>query len=222
MLSQQEPNTVSFGGGRQYTLDEQGFLNPPEQWDETFAEGMAQRLGIYGGLTPEHWKFIQYLRKKFIDEKTVPLLVYACADNNLRLSRLLFLFPTGYLRGACKIAGINYEFLCESNPWLTYESYSVLKSKYKLTEAGFLESFDQWDDRFAQLVASEWLLPEGLSEKHWQIVHYLREYYRNTKTIPTVYAACKANGIDVDELQDLFPDGFRRGACRMAGLPFFG
>ena len=46
MLSQQEPNTVSLGGGKQYTLDEQGFLNPPEQWDETFAEGMAQRLGM--------------------------------------------------------------------------------------------------------------------------------------------------------------------------------
>ena len=221
-MSAQEANTIRFGGNKHYNLDEHGFLNPPEQWDEAFAEGMAGRLGIYGGLTPEHWEFIRYLRRKFISEKTVPLVVYACADNNLRLSRLAFLFPTGYHRGACKIAGINYQFMYENNPWLTYEGYSDLKSRYKLTASGFLESFEQWNDRFAQLVASEWQLPNGPTEKHWQIIHYLRDYYRKTGAIPTVYEACKANGIEVGELRDLFPGGYRRGACRMAGLPFFG
>jgi tRNA 2-thiouridine synthesizing protein E len=221
-LSTQEPTKISFGGNKQYTLDEHGYLDPPDQWDETFAEGMAGRLGICGGLTPEHWEFIRYLRGKFIEDKTVPLVVHACSDNNIRLSRLAFLFPTGYHRGACRIAGINYRFMVDSNPWLTHESYSVLKSEYRVTEIGFLESFEQWDERFAQIVASEWQLPEGLTEKHWQMIQYLREYFRNTGTIPTVYAACKANGIEVRELGDLFPDGYRRGACRMAGLPFFG
>lgn len=218
----QEPNTICFRGSKHYTLDEHGFLDPPEQWDEVFAEGMAGHLGIYEGLTPEHWEFIRYLRRKFTVEKTVPLVVYACADNNLRLSRLAFLFPTGYIRGACRIAGINYQFMYESNPWLTYESHAVLKSEYVLTEAGFLESFDQWDDRFAQIVAGEWQLPGGLTEKQWQIIHYLRDYYSKTGTIPTVFATCKANGIEVADFHDLFPDGYRRGACRMAGLPFFG
>ena len=37
--------TVSFGG-RTYTLDAHGFLDPPEQWDEAFAEG----LGGFGHL----------------------------------------------------------------------------------------------------------------------------------------------------------------------------
>jgi TusE/DsrC/DsvC family sulfur relay protein len=110
----------------------------------------------------------------------------------------------------------------ESNPWLTYESYAILKSKYELTGSGFLESFEQWDDRFAEIVASEWQLPDGLTEKHWQIIQYLRDYYRRTGTIPSVFVSCKANGVDVDDLLDLFPDGYRRGACRMAGLPFFG
>ena len=183
---------------------------------------MAARLGIYGGLTPEHWEFIRYLRRKFIEEKTVPLVVYACTDNNLRLSKLSHLFPTGYHRGACKIAGINYQFMYENNPWLTYEKYSDLKSKYHLNQLGFLESFEQWDDRFAQMVAGEWQVPGGLTEKHWQIIYYLRNYYGKTRNIPTVFAACKANGIDVNELRDLFPGGYRRGACRMAGLPFFG
>jgi len=207
---------------REYTLDEHGFLYPPEQWDEAFAEGIAKRLGIYDGLTEEHWKFILYLRKKFLEEKMVPLVVYACADNKLRLTRLAFLFPTGYHRGACKIAGINYQFMFDCNPWITYESYLVLKSEYELTEAGYLESFDRWDERFAQIVAGECQIPDGLTEKHWQVVRYLREYFSITKNIPTVFEACKANGIEMGELRELFPGGYRRGACRIAGLPFLG
>jgi tRNA 2-thiouridine synthesizing protein E len=214
-----EPDTIHFKN-RHYTLDGNGFLNPPDQWDEVFAEGMAEHLGIRGGLTPEHWGFIRYLRRKFLEEKTVPLIVYACADNHLRLSRLAFLFPTGYIRGACRIAGINYQFMYESNPWLTYESYSILKSEFRLTESGFLESFDQWNDRFARIVASEWQLPEGLTEKHWEIIAYLRDYYEKRRTIPAVLTTCRANGIDLDALLDLFPDGYRRGACRIAGIPF--
>jgi tRNA 2-thiouridine synthesizing protein E len=217
----QKPASVRFGN-REYTLDEYGFLFPPEQWDEAFAEGMAVRLGIYEGLTEEHWAFIRYLRDKFLKEKTVPLVVYACADNNLRLSRLAFLFPTGYHRGACKIAGINYQFMFDCNPWITYESYSVLKSDYKLTEAGYLETFEQWNKRFASIVAEECRLKEGLTDKHWRIVHYLREYYGRTKNIPTVFEACKENGIELAELRKLFPGGYRRGACRIAGLPFLG
>lgn len=217
----QNPLTIRFGE-KEYTLDKQGFLYPPNQWDEAFAEGMASRLGIYGGMTDEHWAFIRYLRRKFLEEKSVPLVVYACADNNLRLSRLAFLFPTGYHRGACKIAGINYQFMFDCNPWITYESYSVLKSEYTLTDAGFLESFDQWDERFAQVTASECQLHQGLTEKHWRIVRYLRDYYASTMNIPTVFEACKENGIELGELRDLFPGGYRRGACRIAGLPFLG
>lgn len=207
-------------GNRSYTLDRHGFLDPPEQWDEVFAEGMAKLLGILGGLTPDHWKFVHYLRNKFIEEKTVPLVVQACADNGLRLHRLALLFPTGYHRGACKIAGINYRFMYENNYWLTCESYVVLKSKYKMTPPGFLESFEEWDPQFAQLVASEWQMPRGLGEKHWEILQFLRDFYSATRNIPTVFVTCKAAQIDLDELLALFPGGYRRGACRMAGLPF--
>jgi tRNA 2-thiouridine synthesizing protein E len=211
---------IRFGKGKIYSLDEHGFLDPPEQWDEDFARGMAQKLGIAGGLTPQHWDFIRYLRKKFIEEKTVPLVVHACVENKLRLSRLARLFPTGYHRGACKIAGINYRFMYENNYWLTCESYVVLKSEYKVTPLGFLEDFDQWDLRFAQVIANEWELPDGLTAKHLQILHFLRDSYRATKNIPTVFATCRANKINLDELRALFPGGYRRGACRMAGLPF--
>ncbi len=86
--------------GRSYTLDDHGFLDPPEQWDEAFAEGMARVQGIRGGLSERHWEFIRYLRGQFLDEETVPVLVMACAENRMHLSELRALFPTGYHRGA--------------------------------------------------------------------------------------------------------------------------
>ena len=94
--------------GKTYALDDQGFLDPPEQWDEVFAESMAAKLGFRDGLTGEHWKLIRYLRKKFLRERVVPAVFFACADNRIRLKKLKSLFPMGYLRGACRIAGINF------------------------------------------------------------------------------------------------------------------
>jgi len=203
-----------------YSLDKFGFLNPSDQWDENFAEGMAKQLGIYDGLTHQHWKFLKYLRNKFLQENTVPAVVYACADNNLKLQELRRLFPTGYHRGACKIAGINYEFMFSTNHWLTYETPRLLGKKYKMTTTGFLENFDEWSEDFAHFVINEWKLPQGLTEKHLQIINYLREYYGNNKNIPTVFETCESNQLSLKKLKELFPEGYRRGACRVAGLPF--
>lgn len=212
--------TVRFGG-QQYTLDAHGYLDPSDQWDERFAEGMAARLGVPGGLTDEHWEIVRYLRERFLAEQAVPMVVQACIDNGLRLSRLRGLFPTGYTRGACRIAGINYLFLYASNKLLTYENYSTLATQYRLSDAGFLEDFDAWDTRFAQLVAQGWSLPSGLTRQHFRIIDFLRDAYRQHRRTPLVYETCRAHALDIDELCALFPEGYRRGACRAAGLPFF-
>jgi len=219
-MKQNSTQTIKFNEGT-YTLDNFGFLNPSDQWDENFAEGMAKQLGIYDGLTDAHWKFIQYLRNKFLKENTVPAVVYACADNNLKLQDLRRLFPTGYHRGACKIAGINYEFMLNTNHWLTYETSPLLGKKYKMNSTGFLENFDEWSEDFAHYVINEWKLPKGLTEKHLQIINYLREFYKSNKNIPTVFETCESNQLSLKELKELFPEGYRRGACRVAGLPLF-
>lgn len=212
--------TVTFKG-KTYSLDEHGFLSPPEQWDEDFAEGMGERLEIYGGLTKAHWDFIRYLRRKFIDEETVPVVVVACADNKLRLREFRHLFPTGYHRGACKIAGINYDFMWKTNHWLTYETSPVLKAEYRVSPLGFLENYTDWDERFAELIVREWKLPQGLTDKHREIIDYLRSFYERTEKIPTIFELCKAKNLNLEQLRELFPDGYRRGACRISGLPFF-
>jgi len=213
--------TIAFRG-RTWQLDDHGFLDPPEQWDEDYAEGMARMVGITSGLTERHWQLIRYLRRKFLDEKTVPVVVLACADNDLRLSELRSLFPAGYHRGACKVAGINYRFMFETNYWLTYETAPPVKPRYHLDELGFLADYRQWDEDFVELALSQRDPPVRPTERHFQVLRYLRDYYALYGTIPTVYETCSANGLTLAELQELFPAGYRRGACRIAGLPFFG
>jgi len=220
-LKTQKPETITFNSNHTYTLDRYGFLDPPDQWDEIFAEGMAKEQGIYGGLTDQHWKVLAYLRDKFLREKTVPVVVLACADNNLRLSDLRYLFPTGYHRGACRIAGINYSFMYETNYWLTYETTTIQKEEFKLTPDGFLQDFDKWNERFAQMIIREWKLPQGLTDRHREVIEYLRKYYKRSKNIPSVYETIRENNLDLAEFRELFPQGYRRGACRIAGLPFF-
>jgi tRNA 2-thiouridine synthesizing protein E len=217
---QESPGEVTFDG-KTYTLDAHGFLSPPEQWDEGFANGMAELLEIYGGLKEKHWNFIRYLRNKFLEEKTVPVVVLACADNNLRLSEFKLLFPTGYHRGACKIAGIDYEFMYKTNYWLTYETSAVLGADHKVTAAGFLEDFEKWDEGFAQTLVREWKLRSGLTDKHREVIRFLRDFYADTGTIPSIFEFCKSTDLTFDGLNELFPEGYRRGACRIAGLPFF-
>lgn len=219
-MEQTASKTITLGDGT-YSLDKFGFLNPSEQWDENFANGLAKQLGIYNGLSEQHWSFINYLRKKFLDEETVPLVVYACADNKIKLQDLRRLFPTGYHRGACMIAGINYDFILKTNHWLTYETPRHLDSKYKINTIGFLENFEDWSEDFSHFVINQWNLPNGLTEKHKQIIEYLRDYYKNKNNIPTIFETCEQNQISLKELKELFPEGYRRGACRIAGLPFF-
>lgn len=209
-------------GNNTYELDDYGFLDPPEQWDETFAEGMAKTVGIKDGLTERHWEFVRYLRQKFIEERTVPVLVMACADNDMRLSELRSLFPTGYHRGACKVAGINYRFMYETNYWLTYETAPPAKPRYRIDALGFLEDSEEWDEDFVRLVLTQQGSDTPPTKKLLEVIRYLRLYYAANHTIPTVFETCSVNALSLEDLRELFPAGYRRGACRMAGLPFFG
>lgn len=225
-MSQATSTTVSFGD-ETYALDSNGFLSPPEQWDEAFAEGMARMCGIEAGLTEEHWAFIRYLRDKHGIDRSLPAVVFACMDNGLTLGGFRRLFPTGYFRGACRIAGIDYDFICAANHLVTYEtdwsSYDGLPTtlgRYALTPLGFLERFEDWEEEFAEAVARELKLPDGLTDRHWQVVRFLRDFYQQQHRVPTIAETCKPNQLNLRDFGALFPAGYRRGACRIAGLPF--
>jgi tRNA 2-thiouridine synthesizing protein E len=186
---------------KDYEVDEHGYLAPPEQWDEDFALGLAEALGMGSELTEKQWRTIRYLRDKFVEEKTVPLVAQVCVDNAISLSELRSLFPTGYHRGAVKIAGINYRYLPVRAP--------TVRPSYKLDEMGFLEDFKAWDLDFVEQMMAE--LGRGSpTGRHWDIIRYLRDCYGERRKIPSVYEACTANNMSLKELMELFPDGYRR------------
>lgn len=216
--------TFSFKGGI-YDVDSEGFLLGYDEWDETFAEGMASEVGIPEGLTPEHWKIIRFIRERFKQTGECPLVYQTCKENGLHLKDLKRLFPTGYLRGACKLAGItNKERLVDyyGEKGLEFRvgeaSQESEEKVYRINVRGFLIDPEEWDENFAVHKAHELKIKEGLTGKHWKIIHFLRDYFKQNGLVPTVYETCESNQLELDELERLFPDGYHRGAVKIAGL----
>ncbi|MFH2054487.1 MAG: TusE/DsrC/DsvC family sulfur relay protein [bacterium] len=207
---------------KDYEVDAQGFLSDPQLWDDEFAVGMAPILGIRHGLTSEHWKVIRFIRKTYEELGRCPLVYQTCKLNGLLLRHLQRLFPTGYLRGACKLAGVTFrEEITARSSSAVREEHSGEPDpdkRYEVDVRGFLVDHRDWDEEFAVNKCFEMKMPEGLTEQHWQLIYYLREYFIKTNEVPTVYETCRANSIELEELEELFPDGYHRGAVKLAGL----
>lgn len=206
-----------------YEIDLKGFLLNPNQWDENYAEGMAIGAGILHGLTTEHWDVINFIRESFAETGRCPLFYETCNANGLHVNDMKRLFPSGYLRGACKLAGITYKEGFWGNDELPSEGieYNLIDDKrtYVVDIRGFLIHPDEWNELYAVCRARDMKIPGGkLTEKHWQIIRFLRESYKNRSEVPTAYETCEAVEISIDELERLFPDGYHRGAVKIAGL----
>jgi tRNA 2-thiouridine synthesizing protein E len=191
-------------------------------WTESYAEELAPSLGIPGGLTPRHWEVIQSIRKHFADTGKCPVVYQTCRQQGLRLRELEELFPTGYQRGACKLAGLNYlsDFHPSGSQSLRSDGEAVLAPMartYRVDERGFLLEPVDWDERWAAGKADE-LGAGGLTDQHWLVVRGLREAFARTGEVPTVYETCDRHGLELDDLERLFPSGYHRGAVKIAGL----
>jgi TusE/DsrC/DsvC family sulfur relay protein len=211
--------------GKTYEVDSLNFLRNFSDWDENFAEGLAAKAKIPQGLTKEHWEVIQCIRKEFQGKGVCPLIYETCRICQLNVQEMRKLFPTGYWRGACKLAGMGSGVvhlgpafhpisLPETVPFM--EAYN---KTYEVDLRGFLVNPDEWDEYYAIYRAYEMKLHGGkLSERHWQVIRFLRERFKQTKEIPTIYEACEANQMELDEMERLFPDGYHRSAVKLAGL----
>ncbi|MGR9053862.1 MAG: TusE/DsrC/DsvC family sulfur relay protein [Gammaproteobacteria bacterium] len=94
----------------------------------------------------------------------------------------------------------------------------------EITDQGFLVEAEQWDEEVAGSLAE--LENIELTERHWEILFFVREYYFTYKHLPNarlfVKAIEKCLGKDKGNsryLQKLFPQGPLKYACKLAGLP---
>lgn len=87
-----------------------------------------------------------------------------------------------------------------------------------LDEDGFLVDFESWSEELAEILAREEGLTE-LTELHWRVVRFLRNYYRTKGKVPLNSELKKATGLTMAEIQACFPGGIRKSTRRVAGLP---
>ncbi len=87
-----------------------------------------------------------------------------------------------------------------------------------LDEDGFLQEPDLWNEKVAEAFAGGEGITE-LTEEHWKVINYLREYYLKNKIAPMIRRLCKETGFDIKKIYSLFPSGPAKGACKLAGLP---
>ncbi|MEW5886975.1 MAG: TusE/DsrC/DsvC family sulfur relay protein [Pseudomonadota bacterium] len=95
---------------------------------------------------------------------------------------------------------------------------------YETDEEGYLINLADWNKEIAEYIAVEEKVE--LTENHWEVINYLREYYNEYQIAPAVRVLTKAIGKQFGEekgnskyLYDLFPYGPAKQACKIAGLP---
>ena len=83
---------------------------------------------------------------------------------------------------------------------------------------GFLTDPAQWSEELAVEIARENGI-DPLTERHWQVVRFMRDTYLQTGSAPSIRTLGKASGVPVKELYELFPKGPAKLAAKIAGIP---
>ena len=91
-------------------------------------------------------------------------------------------------------------------------------------EEGYLVNLSDWTEDVANEIAKTENV--DMTENHWEVVNFLRDYYNEFQIAPAVRVLTKAIGkkLGADKgnskyLYELFPYGPAKQACKYAGLP---
>lgn len=92
-----------------------------------------------------------------------------------------------------------------------------------LTQSGFLQYREDWSEAAAEALAQRESIE--LSPEHWQLIHFIRDYYQLYHHLPNArlftQAVRKKLGTEKGNsryLYHLFPDGPVKYVCMIAGL----
>jgi len=86
-------------------VDDEGYLIDPLVWNEELADEFARQENIH--LTEDHWDAIRFMRDYYAEHQVAPDVRHVMKHLAVRLRNRIFeLFPYGYVKQACKIAGM--------------------------------------------------------------------------------------------------------------------
>jgi tRNA 2-thiouridine synthesizing protein E len=91
--------------GTDVAINDEGFLEQPEQWTKEMAVEIAKQEGI-AQLNPQHWQVIDFMRKEYFEKGTGPTVRALGKTSGVTVKELYQLFPKGPAKLAAKIAGI--------------------------------------------------------------------------------------------------------------------
>ena len=83
---------------------------------------------------------------------------------------------------------------------------------------GFLLDPAQWNQEMAREIAQENGIDE-LTDRHMQVVTFMRDTYLETGTAPSIRSLGKQSGVPIKELYQLFPKGPAKLAAKIGGIP---
>lgn len=102
--------------------------------------------------------------------------------------------------------------------------FEVNGVQYATDKHEYLADFDQWNEALAVHIAS--LENIDMTPDHWEVVHFVRDFYQTYETSPAMRVLVKAVAKSLGEdkgnsryLYRLFPKGPAKQATRIAGLP---
>ena len=88
----------------------------------------------------------------------------------------------------------------------------------ELNEEGFFVHPEAWSEEMAPDLARREGIDE-LTDRHWQVIRFMRAEYQAKGTGPTVRVLGKTSGVSIKELYQLFPKGPAKTAAKIAGIP---
>jgi tRNA 2-thiouridine synthesizing protein E len=91
--------------GATVTVDAEGFLTDPAEWNEDVAAAIASRNGI-PELTDRHWLVIRYMRERYLSTGQAPSIRSLGKESGVPVKELYQLFPKGPAKLAAKVGGI--------------------------------------------------------------------------------------------------------------------
>src|SRR5438874_2601546 len=100
-----------------------------------------------------------------------------------------------------------------TTPLMTRHYHDLAQDK-----EGFLLNASEWTDEIAQEAAAESGV-SPLTDRHWQVVRFMRDRFLSTGNAPSIRTLGKESGVQVKELYALFPKGPAKLAAKIGGIP---